>query len=101
VVFAATGCGAATCPALWEGMLAGNATTAPVVGGDVVYVGVAGRKIAAFGLDGCGAATCSPLTTASWVWPEEVTGEPIVHDGPLIAGTDSGHVIAFGLPDST
>lgn len=101
VAFAASGCGADACPALWEGTLEGNATTSAVGGGDVVYVGMSGGKMAAFSLDGCGAATCAPLTTLWWVWPGNVTGGPVVDEGMLIAGTDSGHVMAFRLPDST
>jgi hypothetical protein len=98
VAFAATGCDASPCPPLWEGTLAGNATSAPVAGGDAVYVGMTDRKIAAFGLDGCGADTCSPLATVSPVWAGHLTGGPIVHDGTLIAGTDNGYVVGYRLP---
>jgi outer membrane protein assembly factor BamB len=101
VAFAATGCGAGTCPPLWEGTLQDNAITAPMVAGDVVYVGTTRRRIAAFDLAGCEAGTCSPLATISWVWPGNVTGGPIVDDGMLIAGTDDGRIVAFRLPDPT
>lgn len=98
VAFAATGCGADTCPPLWEGTLQDNAI---MVAGDVVYFGTTRRRIAAFDLAGCEAGTCSPLTTTSWVWPGNVTGGPIVDDGMLMAGTDDGWIVAFRLPDPT
>ena len=96
VALAAAGCGAAVCDPVWQATVASGATTAPpLVGGDVMYV-TAGRDITAFPLAGCGAPDCPSLATVSA--PETITGGPVVHDGRLIAGTQNGHVIAFGLP---
>lgn len=61
----------------------------------MVYA-TAGRQIAAFPLDGAGTPDTSPLVTVSA--PDTITGGPIVHDGRLIAGTESGHLLAYGLP---
>lgn len=94
VALPAAGCGPATCSPLWEGTVGGAATAQPLVGGDVVYA-TTGSQIAAFALGGCGIAPCPALTTVTA--PDAITGGPIVQDGLLIAGTQSGHLVAFGL----
>jgi outer membrane protein assembly factor BamB len=60
------GCGAATCAPTASGTLDGNATTAPVVAGDVVYVGMA-NEVQAIN------ATLGPLTPLASL---PVTGTP-------------------------
>jgi outer membrane protein assembly factor BamB len=97
VALPAMGCGTATCTPLWEAPTGANASEAPAVAGDVVYVGTTSGAISAFALHGCGAATCTPLTTVD-TGDAPITGGPIVDDGRLVAGTQDGRLVAFGLP---
>jgi outer membrane protein assembly factor BamB len=95
VALPADGCGAPTCASTWEAPLGGAPTQAPAVGGDVVYA-TAGSRILAFPAGGYGAAICDPLVTLDAGLP--VTGGPVVDDGRVLVGTESGRVVAFGLP---
>lgn len=95
LAYDAASCAATTCTAAWEAALGGAVNTQPAVAGDVVYV-AGGNEIHAFALAGCDAATCTPLKTLAVGSP--VTGGPIVDDGRVIAGTQSGHVMAWSLP---
>ena len=97
--FAAGGCGATTCAALWTSdpfpppspstpVLSGS----PVVSGGVVYVDA--LRLFAFDASGCGSPTCAPL----WSSPSEPTRQalsaPAVANG--IVYTSHGGLSAFG-----
>ena len=92
-VFPAAGCGAATCAPATSVTLAADATAAPVVAGDVVYVGTTGAVQAFDASEGPPA----PLVTLP------VTGAPssmAVAGGRLFAvtaqgGTAPGRLVAF------
>jgi outer membrane protein assembly factor BamB len=59
-VYAAGGCGAATCDPVWTADLGAPATSAPTVANDVVYVGTQGA-VHALPAAGCGAASCAEI----------------------------------------
>jgi outer membrane protein assembly factor BamB len=69
-----------------------------VAAGDVAYAATSAGSILAFDLAGCGAATCDPLARVSIGTGTFITGDPIVHNGRVLAGTADGRVVAFGLP---
>jgi len=90
LVFDAAGCGEAVCRATWRanihGPVGGNG--APVVAGDVVYIGSgtefserpdSKRHLFAFPADGCGADRCDPL----WSYRTDDLG---VVAGPAVSG---------------
>lgn len=98
-VFAAGGCGAATCPGLFRMKVGGRITGQPVVAGDVVYAGTRDGRVVAFDAAGCGARVCAPLWSVD-LGGGAITRGPIVVDGSLYAGTADGQLVAFGLPDA-
>jgi outer membrane protein assembly factor BamB len=90
----ARGCGAPYCDPLWRGLMGSSSMTAPVVAGDVVYVGV-DNNVLAFPVNGCGSFSCYAT------WSRHTTGwaiSPIVYDGRIYVATDDGWVGAFGKP---
>jgi hypothetical protein len=100
VAFAAAGCGAATCPKLWEtplGAPGASPDVAPVVAGELVYAGTAGGTVIVAAAGGCGADTCAPLTTLQVGGP--VNGL-VVDGGRVLVGTSTARLVAFGLPPS-
>jgi hypothetical protein len=100
VAFAAAGCGAATCPKLWETPLGASGATpevAPVVAGELVYAGTTGGTVIVAAAGGCGAATCAPLAALQVGGP--VNGM-VVDGGRVLVGTSTARLVAFGLPPS-
>ena len=67
VAFNASGCGAATCTALWKGSVGAEIETSASAHQGQIYVGGgnietnAGSTLAAFAAGGCGHATCAPV----------------------------------------
>lgn len=98
-VFAAGGCGSATCPGLFRMKVGGRITGQPVVAGDVVYAGTRDGRVVAFDAAGCGARVCAPLWSVD-LGGGAITRGPIVVDGSVYAGTADGQLVAFGLPDA-
>ncbi len=102
-VFAADGCGAATCAPLWSAALPSvtgeiGAILQPAVAGGLVFVAGDGGLLAAFDAAGCGAATCEPLWTHDV--GSAITGAPAVSNGQVYVGTADGRLVAFGLPSA-
>ncbi|MGH9209069.1 MAG: PQQ-binding-like beta-propeller repeat protein [Acidimicrobiales bacterium] len=79
--FNADGCDTAICGPLWTAATTAPVTSAPVVAGEVVYVGTE-AGVDAFDADGCGATSCPPLVSLT-------TPHPVAHlsvgDGRLFA----------------
>ncbi len=93
--FSATGCGAAVCAPLWQG-LAGTQSileSSPAVAHGVVFVGAFDGKLYAFDANGCGASTCQPQWTGSTGGSIEST--PTVTKGVVFVGSDDGRLYAF------
>ena len=99
-VFAAGGCGARTCAALWTSDLfpplpgpqpLPRVSGSPAVSGGVVYVDAI--KLFAYDASGCGAPTCAPLWTSPSNSPARALGTPAVANG--IVYTTHGGVSAF------
>jgi outer membrane protein assembly factor BamB len=59
--FDAGGCGAPACAPTWTAALDAPASSEPVSGGGVVYVGEADGTVQAFDAGGCGAAACAEI----------------------------------------
>ncbi|MGQ0825832.1 MAG: hypothetical protein ACT4OX_12550 [Actinomycetota bacterium] len=94
-VYDADGCGLAVCEPVWRADAGGSIGSAPIVAGDVVYVGHSGT-VKAYPALGCGTATCTDL--ASVVFPGGgLTVHPIVWNGRLYATTSADTVGAAGL----
>jgi len=90
--YPAAGCGRPTCPPSWSAAV--NASVAPAVAGDVVYVATT-YTLVAFAAGGCGRATCPELATVSGSF-----------SGPDQLAVSSGHVFVVetdndGSPDVT
>lgn len=95
-VFAAAGCGAATCTPEWTATTASPASARPSIGADVVYVGSADGSVTAFPAEGCGSGTCASLWSGAT--GTEVTGAPAIAGGRVVVGSASGAVTVFALP---
>lgn len=95
-VFAAGGCGAATCSGLFRMKVGARITAQPVVAGDVVYAGTRDGRVVAFAADGCGERVCDPLWSVD-LGGGAITRGPIVVDGQVYAGAANGDLVAFGL----
>ena len=113
LVFAAAGCGAATCAPLWSADLSGPAgtTSSPLVAGAEVIVGSSRRfggpnrrdHLFAFAAAGCGSSICLP-TRSFDVGPDGIDNTPAVAGTMLFASTNTspnpntvGVVAAFDL----
>jgi hypothetical protein len=94
--YPATGCGAATCQPLWQVQTGGQFTSAPSVGGDVVYMG-SDDNLDAFDASGCGAATCTPLWQTN-VGAAVYLVTPTVAEGQVFVADLGGTLHAYGLP---
>lgn len=99
-VYAAGGCGAQRCDALWVAATDeddGPMTFQPAVAGSgddaVVFGATASGAIHAYAAAGCGADTCEALWSAD---TSQITGAPAISDGRLLVSTASG-VLAYGL----
>lgn len=93
LVYAADGCGSATCEPAWMTELETVAMT-PSVAGGVVYLGV-GQTIHAFDVNGCGATTCEPLASVP------AAGAVItisVAEGRLYANTTNPNTVTAFAP---
>jgi outer membrane protein assembly factor BamB len=90
--FNPAGCGAATCPPLWNGATGGGVLSSPAVANATVYVGSGDGKLYAFPAQGCGAATCSPLWTMTT--GGSIISSPAVANGVVYIGSDDGRLYA-------
>jgi hypothetical protein len=90
LAFDQDGCGAATCPAAWNGRPSGIASAHPIVAGNVVYTGTQAGYVEAWNAAGCGRVRCTPL--ARFILDEPIGGL-IVSGGRLYVGTASGTTV--------
>jgi outer membrane protein assembly factor BamB len=90
-VFDATGCGAAVCQPLWQGIGPDQSfgVTSPAVSDGVVYVGSYDGNIYAFDASGCGRPKCPALWSGHV--GEHVNSSPAVANGVVYAGSGIGH----------
>jgi outer membrane protein assembly factor BamB len=95
--FAAGGCGAKTCAALWTSDVFPSVSQfppfsgSPAVSGGVVYVDAI--QLLAYDASGCGAPTCAPLWSSPSNAPPGALGTPAVVNG--VVYTTHGGVSAF------
>ena len=104
-VYDAAGCGAPTCPPLWQSGPApsgegspGQAEQGPAVAGGVVFVPVMAPggqpRLVAFDAHGCGQERCEPIWGMDL--PGHVVGELAISGGKIYVPTDQG-LVALGL----
>lgn len=103
--FRASGCGAATCTAIWTGSTGSSTLDAsPVVVGGVLYVGTFAGSLSAFdaaGQTNCSGAprVCAPLWTGQTGGPIE--GSVAVSRGVAYVGSGDGDLYAFDAAGQT
>lgn len=94
-VFAANGCGHATCRTVWTAHTTSSIGQQPAVtSGGIVYVASADGVLRAYPAAGCGHPTCASL----WSAPtgSMITGGPVAALGNVYVGTSDGRLIAYG-----
>ena len=92
-VFAADGCGQATCAPVWAASTGSPVTTQAGLAGGVLYVGSDDGTIHAFAADGCDSILCLPVwETATG---SRITGAPTIALGTLLVGTEDGRLVAY------
>jgi outer membrane protein assembly factor BamB len=94
-VFAASGCGQATCAPLWQGAAGTQSIlqSSPAVVGGRVYVGGFDGKLYVFNASGCGASLCQPAWTGTTGGPIE--SSPTVSGTSVFVGSNDGKLYAF------
>jgi outer membrane protein assembly factor BamB len=98
LVFAAGGCGAATCGPSWEASTGtGSGIGQPAVAGGLVFTGSGDGTVHAFTAAGCGSASCPPLWSASASTTVSVVALA-VSNGRLFVRTGDGTLTTYGLP---
>ncbi len=103
--FRASGCGAATCTAIWTGSTDSSTLDAsPVVVGGVLYIGSIAGSLYAFdaaGQTNCSGAprVCAPLWTGQTGGPIE--GSVAVSRGVVYVGSGDGDLYAFDAAGQT
>lgn len=69
-----------------------------MVAGKILYAGTKDGSIVAFRASGCPEEVCDPLLDVD-LGGGTIVARPIVVDGPVIAATGDGLIVALGLPD--
>jgi hypothetical protein len=93
-VFAAGGCGTASCEPLWQAHIDGTIDFTVAVDNGVVLVDSPNvHSLFAFPAAGCGAATCKPIWTGRML--DGATGAVTTSGGVAYVGDISGHLYAF------
>jgi hypothetical protein len=93
-VFAADGCGAASCEPLWQAHIDGTINFTVAVANGLVLVGSPNvHALFAFPAAGCGAAMCKPVWTGRM--QDGATGAVTASGGIAYVGDISGHLYAF------
>ncbi len=94
-VFAANGCGHATCSPVWTAHTTSSIAQPPAVtSGGIVYTASADGVVRAYPAAGCGHPTCTALWSAAT--GSTITGGPVAALGQLYIGTSDGRLIAYG-----
>lgn len=95
-VYAADGCGQATCGPAWTANLGHTPLgAAPSVSGDVLWVAGTDKTVVAYDARGCGAPTCSSLKTLTTT--ANIGAAAVVVSGRVIVRTAAGGLETFAL----
>jgi outer membrane protein assembly factor BamB len=93
-VFAAGGCGSATCAPAWIGRVPRPVVGSLALANGLIYAPTFDGYLRVFKLGGCGHATCQPRTSVQ-VGVGGNLNNPMVVNGMVYAGTADGYLVAF------